>query len=80
MLPPLTIATVVDPGVRLTLPESSAAVVAAPAGSGMWASSNTQVATVSQEGVVTAQNRGDAMVTATSEGKSGTAAVNVRND
>jgi len=46
----------------------------------MWASSNTQVATVSQEGVVTAQNRGDAMVTATSEGKSGMAAVNVRND
>ena len=45
-----------------------------------WASSDTQVATVSQEGVVTAQNRGDATVTATSEGKSGMAAVNVRND
>ena len=30
MLPPLTIATVVDPGVRLTLPERSAAVVKAP--------------------------------------------------
>ena len=45
-----------------------------------WASSNTQVATVTQEGLVTAQNKGDAMVTATSEGRSGVAAVNVRND
>ena len=46
----------------------------------MWASSNVQVATVTQDGLVTAQNPGDATVTATSEGKSGTAAVNVRND
>jgi uncharacterized protein YjdB len=45
-----------------------------------WASSDTQVATVSQEGVVTAQNKGEATVTATSEGQSGTAKVNVRND
>jgi uncharacterized protein YjdB len=45
-----------------------------------WASSNTQVATVNQDGVVMAQNKGDATVTATSEGKSGTAAINVRND
>jgi uncharacterized protein YjdB len=45
-----------------------------------WASSNTQVATVTQAGVVTAQNRGDVTVTATSEGKSGTAAVSVRDD
>ena len=45
-----------------------------------WSSSNTQVATVNKDGVVTAQRSGDATVTATSEGKSGTAAVNVRND
>jgi uncharacterized protein YjdB len=45
-----------------------------------WASSNVQVATVTQEGLVTAQDRGDATVTATSEGRSGSAAVSVRND
>jgi uncharacterized protein YjdB len=45
-----------------------------------WASSNTQVATVDQSGLVTAQNKGDATISATSEGKIGTAAVNVRND
>jgi uncharacterized protein YjdB len=45
-----------------------------------WSSSNTQVATVNKDGVVTAQRSGDATVTATSEGQSATAAVNVRND
>jgi uncharacterized protein YjdB len=45
-----------------------------------WASSNTQVATVNQTGLVTAQNKGETTVMATSEGVSGTAAVNVRND
>jgi uncharacterized protein YjdB len=45
-----------------------------------WASSNTQIAKVNQSGVVTAENPGAATITATSEGKSGTAAVNVRND
>jgi uncharacterized protein YjdB len=45
-----------------------------------WASSNTQVATVDQSGLVTAQNKGDATISAASEGKIGTAAVNVRND
>ena len=44
-----------------------------------WSSSNTQVATVTQTGAVTAQDRGSATITATSEGKSGTAAVEVRN-
>jgi uncharacterized protein YjdB len=45
-----------------------------------WSSSNMQVATVDDSGVVTAQNRGDATVTATSEGVSGTAIVKVRDD
>jgi len=45
-----------------------------------WSSSNMQVATVNDSGVVTAQNRGDATVTATSEGVSGTAIVKVRDD
>jgi trimeric autotransporter adhesin len=45
-----------------------------------WSSSNTQVATVNDSGVVTAQNKGDATVTATSEGVNGTAMVKVRND
>lgn len=44
----------------------------------MWASSRTSVATVDQNGVVTAQDDGDATITATSEGKSGTAEVKVR--
>jgi trimeric autotransporter adhesin len=44
-----------------------------------WTSSNTNVATVDQNGVVTAQNRGNATITATSEGKTGTAAVVVQN-
>ena len=44
-----------------------------------WSSSNTNVATVTQSGVVTAQNRGNATITATSEGKSGTATVVVQN-
>jgi uncharacterized protein YjdB len=43
-----------------------------------WSSSNTNVATVNQSGVVTAQNPGNATITATSEGKSGTATVNVQ--
>jgi uncharacterized protein YjdB len=45
-----------------------------------WSSSNTQVATVNDSGVVTAQNKGDATVTATSEGVSGLAVVKVRDD
>jgi len=44
-----------------------------------WSSSNIQVATVTQSGVVTAQKAGDATITAASEGKSGTASVQVRN-
>ena len=44
-----------------------------------WSSSNTNVATVDQSGVVTAQNKGSAIITATSEGQSGTAAVQVQN-
>ena len=39
-----------------------------------------QVAIVNDSGVVTAQNKGDATVTATSEGVSGTAMVKVRDD
>jgi uncharacterized protein YjdB len=42
-----------------------------------WSSSNTKVATVDQSGVVTAESKGNATVTATSEGKSDTAAVKV---
>jgi uncharacterized protein YjdB len=42
-----------------------------------WATSNAAVATVSQTGVVTGVAAGSATITATSEGKSGTAAVTV---
>jgi uncharacterized protein YjdB len=45
-----------------------------------WSSSKEQVATVDQAGVVTAQNKGDTTVTATSEGVNGTATVKVRDD
>ena len=45
-----------------------------------WSSSRTQVATVNGSGVVTAQNKGEATVTATSEGVIGTALVKVRDD
>ena len=44
-----------------------------------WSSSNTQVATVTQTGVVTAQSKGTATIRATSEGKTGTATVQVQN-
>lgn len=44
-----------------------------------WTSSNTAVATVSSAGEVTAVSAGTTTVTATSEGKSGTAAVTVSN-
>ena len=44
-----------------------------------WTSSNTNIATVSTSGVVTARSRGNATITATSEGKSGTAALVVQN-
>ena len=43
-----------------------------------WSSSNNAIATVSASGVVTAQDDGTVTVTATSEGKSGTATVVVR--
>jgi len=44
-----------------------------------WTSSNTMVATVTQSGTVTAQDRGNATITAASEGRSGTASVVVQN-
>jgi uncharacterized protein YjdB len=44
-----------------------------------WASGNTTVATVSAAGLVTAKAAGSATITATSEGKSGTAATTVLN-
>src|SRR5438046_2558258 len=43
----------------------------------MWASSNTSVATVSGSGLVAGVTPGSAMITATSEGKSSTAALTV---
>jgi uncharacterized protein YjdB len=42
-----------------------------------WASGNTTVATVSAAGLVTAKAAGSATITATSEGRSGTAAITV---
>src|SRR5262249_12550298 len=44
-----------------------------------WASSNTSAATVSASGVVTAVAQGTSTITATSEGKNGTAALTVSN-
>src|SRR6266513_1168724 len=44
-----------------------------------WASSNTAVATVSGAGLVTGKAAGSATITATSEGKSGTASATVAN-
>lgn len=44
-----------------------------------WASADTRVAVVDQTGLVTAQDRGETTVTATSEGKIGSANVRVRN-
>ena len=44
-----------------------------------WSSNNTAVATVSSSGVVTAVAAGTATITATSEGKSGSAALTVSN-
>ena len=44
-----------------------------------WSSSNTGVATVSAQGVLTAVAVGSTTITATSEGKSGTAAVTISN-
>jgi uncharacterized protein YjdB len=43
----------------------------------LWSTSNAAVATVTSTGVVTAQAPGNAVITATSEGKSGTSAVTV---
>ena len=43
-----------------------------------WSSSNTQIATVTQSGVVTAEKEGNATITATSEGKSDGASVVVK--
>lgn len=44
-----------------------------------WSSSNTGVATVSAQGVLTSVAAGSTTITATSEGKSGTAAVTISN-
>jgi uncharacterized protein YjdB len=44
-----------------------------------WSSSATQIASVDQSGLVTAVNKGNAIITAASEGKSGTATVQVQN-
>jgi uncharacterized protein YjdB len=43
-----------------------------------WTSSNNNVATVSSTGVVTGVKKGTVTITATSEGKSGTASVTVK--
>src|SRR5206468_5224052 len=43
-----------------------------------WVSSNTSIATVSGSGLVTGQAAGGATITATSEGKSGTATITVQ--
>ncbi len=45
----------------------------------VWSSSNTSVATIAADGVVTAVSAGTTTITATSEGKSGTAALTVSN-
>lgn len=61
-----------------TLRDESGAVLEGRAVS--WASSNMSVALVSSSGVVTGQSEGSASITATSEGRNGTASVTVAGD
>jgi trimeric autotransporter adhesin len=60
-----------------TLKDASGNVVTGPAVA--WSSSNTAVATVSAQGLVTAVAAGSATITATSEGKSGSAELTISN-
>jgi uncharacterized protein YjdB len=60
-----------------TLKDASGNVVAGPTVA--WSSTNTAVATVSAQGMVTAVAAGNATITATSEGKSGSAALTISN-
>jgi alpha-tubulin suppressor-like RCC1 family protein len=59
-----------------TLRDAGGAVVTGPAV--QWSSDNTAVATVGSSGLVTSIGAGSATITATSQGRSGTAAVTVR--
>lgn len=85
--PPATVASVtVSPGSLHLVVGVSEALTATPlSASGapitgktpVWTSSNTGVATVATDGIVTAVGPGTATVTATVDGKSGSASVNV---
>lgn len=85
--PPAAVATVtVEPGSASLLPGATVQLAATPKDAGgaalsgrtvTWTSSDPAVATVSAAGVVTGATPGTATVTATSEGKTGTAAVTI---
>ena len=60
-----------------TLKDASGNVVTGPAVA--WSSSNSAIATVSAQGMVTAVAAGSATITATSDGKTGSAALTISN-
>ena len=64
--------------VQLTATPKDASGAALTGKTVSWSSSNTSVATVSGSGLVTALTPGTAIITATSEGKSGTVTMTVR--
>jgi uncharacterized protein YjdB len=74
---PSTNTVVQNASVQLTAVVRDVAGTLAPDRVVAWSSSNTAVATVSASGIVTGVTPGNVTITATSEGQSGTAAVNV---
>src|SRR5947208_3437826 len=77
VLSPATVSVAAGSTVQLTATPRDSAGTALSGRTVSWASSNGGVATVSGAGVVTGVTAGAATVTATSEGKSGTATVTV---
>ena len=77
VLSPATVGVAAGSTVQLTATPKDSAGTALSGRTVSWASSNGGVATVSGAGVVTGVTAGAATITATSEGKSGTATVTV---
>src|SRR5438445_664979 len=74
---PATASLTVGQTAQLTATPKDSAGTALTGRTGTWASSNTSMATVSSSGLVKGVAAGPATITATSEGKAGTAAVTV---